>query len=226
MSKNYSNRVPAGEEVIHSLGYAVFHREMSLKDALAELDRPQALDGVTEADIELTDRLIDSASSAFPDLAYALAVLNYAAAGRLAGPAVRGTCALRLGTLAWHRCQPDEAIPWLKEAADLCRQAGNLEGESIALGNLGNALFDQGQMEQAVEVYDWMRDLARRTGNRAMAGITSLNLGNVFRAQGRFDEALSHYQRALQAARDAGDAGLRIACLEKIRDTHKDRTSR
>jgi hypothetical protein len=129
------------DNIVLSLAYAVLHGTLSSDKALLQLAKPDALNGLDESTIQLNDQIAHAALNQLPDLAYALATINLAAARKVAGQKLQGRCALRLGMLAGTRNRLDEAIPLLEEAADLCRKGGDREGEIIALGRCGQYIF-------------------------------------------------------------------------------------
>jgi len=103
------------------------------------------------------------------------------------------------------RLRPAERIPWFESAAQACRQLGDRRGEGNALGNLGNAYSDLGQVERSVEHYQQALAIAREIGHRRGEGNHLGNLGNAYCALGQVERAIEHYEQALAIAREIGD---------------------
>jgi CHAT domain-containing protein len=212
------------DNLIVDLGYAVWHGELTLEEALAYVVQNQVLGELDEGNLWHTDAVIEAVMGEWLDLAYVLALLNDAVARRFADDRLCGQCALRLGTLSWHMNRLDQAARLLREAIGLFQELGDREAACMAMGNLGGVLFAQNRLDQAAEAY--RQTLALSAGNRIMEGIAHLSLGNTLRALGRLEEAVSHYQQALDAFSSVHEAELERTCWEKLRDTLIDQIGR
>jgi tetratricopeptide (TPR) repeat protein len=218
--------MPLNDNIVLSLAYEVLHGTLSSDEALLQLAKPDALNGLDESTIQFNDEIADAAWRELQDLAYALATINLAAARKLGRQKLQGRCALRLGVFAGRRNRLDEAMPLLEEAADLCRNGGDREGEIIALGDLGNVFFAQHHFDQAIDCYRRVLNLVRIARLPAMVRIGELNLANAMRAHGYLDRALEHYERALQLAIFGADSDLENESWNKLREAYRERAAR
>jgi tetratricopeptide (TPR) repeat protein len=96
--------------------------------------------------------------------------------------------------------------------------------------NLGNLLFDAGNLEQAEAVYRRVLDFSPNLVD------AHNNLGNVFREQGRLDESIDAYNQALvlkpehveghsnlgEALKDAGRIDEAVACYRRALELKPD----
>jgi len=64
-----------------------------------------------------------------------------------------------------------EAIPFVRETAMICQEAGDREGEGMALVFLGAILVDTGEYHEGVTVNQRAAVLLQAAGNEPMADI-------------------------------------------------------
>jgi len=98
-----------------------------------------------------------------------------------------------------------ERIRWLEVAADAAQRLGDRRGEGNALGNLGNAYSDLGQVQETIRCYERALAIGQEIGDRRGEGNALGNLGNAYSALGQVQEAIRYYQRALAIAQEIGD---------------------
>jgi tetratricopeptide (TPR) repeat protein len=72
---------------------------------------------------------------------------------------------LEKGNNAYARSEFKPAIGFYEEALAIAREIGSREGEGAALGNLGNAYSDLGEVRKAIEFYEHALDIARDIGD-------------------------------------------------------------
>jgi len=110
-----------------------------------------------------------------------------------------------LGVIAYQVKNYDVAVDLISQAIQINDTAPNF------YNSLGNALSDQGKLEEALACY---RQVLALDPNFAEA---YRNLGVVFKNQGLLDEALEHYQRAIDLQPDLVDAhtSLGVVFLEQ-----------
>src|SRR5262249_32339775 len=102
--------------------------------------------------------------------------------------------------------RPDEALPLLKEALQIRRDAGNPRGEALVYSNIGSVYLMKGDYSEAQTYFERTFDI--RDKAKAPPGEladTLHNLGETLLRMGRYDQALDRYHRALDLRRDAGD---------------------
>jgi tetratricopeptide (TPR) repeat protein len=109
--------------------------------------------------------------------------------------ALSGAVLAVLGGLTWRQCgiYANPGIFWQTALA------ANPDSW-LAHNNLGNFLFEQGQVDEAMAHY-------RRAVEMQPAYATAhYNLGEVLRQKGQEDEAIAHFRRALEIRPDYADA--------------------
>jgi tetratricopeptide (TPR) repeat protein len=97
----------------------------------------------------------------------------------------------------------EDALRYLRRAADLLEptDAGSLR--SVALNTLGDVYFELDDLDAAAECYLQAIDIGREFGGHA-EGFALLNLGVVYMRQGRLDEAIARFEEALAKHRASG----------------------
>lgn len=106
-----------------------------------------------------------------------------------------------LGVIAYQVKNYDVAVDLISQAIQINDTAPNF------YNSLGNALSDQGKLEEALACY---RQVLALDPNFAEA---YRNLGVVFKNQGLLDEALEHYQRAIDLQPDLVDAHISLGVV-------------
>ncbi len=167
-------------EPAHALLGSVLIGQHAFADALgraetalaADPDAPQALAAAGDAHLELGH--------------YAEAEAAYS---RLLDVAPGGPVYSRLARLAWLNGQPDEAVDWMRRAADEA-VALDLGGETLAWYRfqLGELYFNQGDLRRAARWYG--------EADQALPGyyLASAGLGKVEAARGDLDAAIARYE--------------------------------
>lgn len=101
--------------------------------------------------------------------------------------------------------RPDEALPLLRRALQIRRDAGNALGEALVLNMIGGAYLAKGEFSDAETNFE--RALAIRQEANVPADIADSlhNLAEASLRMGRYDEALKNYVRALELRGKASD---------------------
>ena len=97
----------------------------------------------------------------------------------------------------------DDALRYMRRAADLLEPMGADSLRGVALNNLGEVHFRLGDLDAAMKCYIEARDMAREIGGHA-EGHALNNLGLVFLRLHRLDEAVASFMEALDKHRAAG----------------------
>ena len=113
--------------------------------------------------------------------------------------------ALRAANVLDLRQHPREKIAWLKVSAHAARRLGNKGEEGAALGNLGVAHGQLGELKRAIEYFEQCLAIARETGSRWGKGEALGNLGNAYLQLGEPRRAIEYYEQYLGIARETGD---------------------
>ena len=98
-----------------------------------------------------------------------------------------------------------ERIRWLEIALASTRRLEHREGESIALGNLGNAYAALSETRRAIQFFEQALLIHREIGDRRGEGADLGNLGNAYRNLGETRRAIQFYEERLTIAREIGD---------------------
>ncbi|MEO6723865.1 MAG: tetratricopeptide repeat protein, partial [Blastocatellia bacterium] len=98
-----------------------------------------------------------------------------------------------------------EHIPWLEKHLAVARQLRRRDMEGAALGNLGNAYRDLGEVRTAIEFHEQALLISREIGDRRGEGADLCGLGNANRDLGDWLKAVDFYRQCLDVCRDIGD---------------------
>jgi CHAT domain-containing protein len=110
-----------------------------------------------------------------------------------------------LGYLDHRRFRYDEAIYWFGRALDLARRNGMQRAADLALGNLGSAYLDLGDLGRAVENFASATALARQLDDRVYEMRWLVGLGETWYRLGDAGKAAECYQKARLLARPESD---------------------
>jgi DNA-binding SARP family transcriptional activator/tetratricopeptide (TPR) repeat protein len=97
----------------------------------------------------------------------------------------------------------EDALRYLRRAADLLEPMGAISLRSVALNTLGEVYLGLGDLGGAAECYSQACDVAREIGGYA-EGHALNNLGHVYLLQHRLDEAIVSLQEAIRKHRASG----------------------
>lgn len=98
-----------------------------------------------------------------------------------------------------------ERIRWLEVAVGAARRLKQRAREGTALGNLGLAYADLGEISRAVEFYEQYLAIASEIGDRRGEGVALGNLGNAYAGLGETRRAIEFYEQSLLISREIGD---------------------
>jgi DNA-binding SARP family transcriptional activator len=110
--------------------------------------------------------------------------------------------ALGEGNLIMYGANED-ALRYLRRAADLLEPMGAISLRSVALNTLGEVYFGLGDLDAAAECYSQACDVDREIGGHT-EGHALHNLGRVYLIQHRLDEAIVSFQEAIRKHRASG----------------------
>ncbi len=103
------------------------------------------------------------------------------------------------------RLHPRDGILWGENAAEGARLSEDRGGEGNALGNLGRAHADLGEMDKAIGYFGQALVISREIGDRRGEGRDLANLGLAYETLQRFAEARDAWTAALALFEAIGD---------------------
>lgn len=113
-----------------------------------------------------------------------------------------------LGTLFMQQHDPDNALPYLEKALEMCTELGIEQGQSFTRMLLADAKELKGDYEFALQEYRVLLQLAESKGDKSdqlsIAGLRQA-IGFLFAHQGSFPEALRQFEAALEIYRTTGN---------------------
>jgi tetratricopeptide (TPR) repeat protein len=133
--------------------------------------------------------------------------------------AVRESLAL-LGAVAIMRGDIQESLGHAAKALALAVEAGDLEGQALAHGNLGvghhllgDAAGSRDEYDAALHHYGAARTLEQRLGRRLQSGMSAANMAQVQIRRGDDPEAQQLLLEALTVVRQSGGAATQLFCV-------------
>jgi hypothetical protein len=96
----------------------------------------------------------------------------------------------------------------LLASSDCAKAASQLGNLSATMGDLANALGNEGQHDEALAVAEKGLQIDERMGNHGAVAAAHGQCASILKAAGRYDEADARYDVALAAARQAGNKEL------------------
>ena len=189
------------------LGTRVTAKEVTLDQALAELNQPGALDGLSVSHLGALDEKIISLCSA-DELAQAeiLAVLNHTAAQKVGTPKMIAYADLSLSEIWLARGESAEKIiARLKEADTIAQKIGDARMQVRAVGTLGMVYQQITQFQEALQAYQraWM--IAREEDLLDAEIAARDNLLSVYALIGDVKHAEEMARQALELAQKRKD---------------------
>ncbi|MCS0635686.1 tetratricopeptide repeat protein [Streptomyces sp. LP05-1] len=151
-----------------------------------------------------------------------LVAVKHCAALGLADRARELAAALMAGSVALYN-QFDTWSHSHTVALDAVRRCGDVEGEALLLGGLGQLRLEQDRFEDAYAFFQDALRLFGETGSVRGRAVALAGLGTTRREQGRFDEALALLTAALTAYRVLDDRAGQAHVRYGIGCTHRER---
>ncbi len=180
--------------------------DLSLDEALARLEEPETLQGLSVAHLAALD---EQATHLYRRghlrEAEVLATLNHAAARRVGHLKMRADTAISLAGIRSELGQQAEAVALFEEAARLAEQIDDPKRLILAVGPLGTAYLDLGDYENARRCYERALELARTAGEEGLEVAALGNLADLSLQTGDLPAALSLSGQALALARALGE---------------------
>jgi len=192
--------------VIVRLAEEVHSGELSLSEALAQVQQPETLHRIGTLHLaaldEQVNRLYQNGDLRQAEL---LATLGYAAARRLDHRKLRADLAISLAEIKSELGQYAEALPLFEEAMPLAETLDDPLRLIRSVGPLGTVYEKLGRYEEARRHYERALTLARRAGLEGLEATALMNLAGLHLLTGDLTSALSDSEQALAKARAAED---------------------
>ena len=99
----------------------------------------------------------------------------------------------------------ERAIDYYDQHLAVAREIDDRRGELNALGNLGLAYADLGQVERAIGYHEQSLVIAREIGDRQGEWNSLGNLGLAYSRLGQVERAIDFYEQQLAIVREIGD---------------------
>jgi tetratricopeptide (TPR) repeat protein len=103
------------------------------------------------------------------------------------------------------RLHPRERIRWLEAQLAAARKLHHKDYEGNALGNLGSAYADLGNVRKAIEYHEQALVIDREISDRRGEGRDLSNQGSAYYRLGEARKAIDFYEQALVILREIGD---------------------
>lgn len=94
-------------------------------------------------------------------------------------------------------CPEEDILKYAEEALHLSEKLNFKRGIADALGNIGFAYYNQGQIERGLEYFIKSLKYQEEVKNFNQVAFLLNNIGFIFKEQGDIDKALEYYEKAL-----------------------------
>ncbi len=111
------------------------------------------------------------------------------------------------GVDAFRAGEYEEALEAFEQARDLFAMAGDPEGESEALGNMGVACIELERWDDARRFLAAALEICDETGDQLNKGKALCNLGMMHARHGDSDRAAKAYEESIAIFQDLGEHG-------------------
>jgi tetratricopeptide (TPR) repeat protein len=89
--------------------------------------------------------------------------------------------------------QHQGAVDYYEKSLAIRRKIGDLHGEGMSLGSLGNVFDDLQQYQKSVDFYEKALAIFRKLSDLKAEGMTLNNLGNVHLTWGQYKTIVSRF---------------------------------
>jgi two-component system NtrC family sensor kinase len=116
--------------------------------------------------------------------------------------------------------EQEQAIAYGIQAKELAERIGFTKGAALALKNIGNVYYTQGNYLKAVNY--WTQSLTGFRRINDLVGVSNIlnNIGVIHSIQGDYQKALQNYLEALKAAEQSGNKGRIASSLNNVGATY------
>jgi CHAT domain-containing protein/tetratricopeptide (TPR) repeat protein len=217
------------QNIVARLAQRVIANELSLADALTELEHPGTLADVTLSHASAVDgQIVTLRRSGNLANAEVLAALNLIPARRLGNPKLHVYANISVAEIKIERGSPREMIPLMEEAEQLAHEIGDQGLLAHAVGMMGMAYRRLDDYPRAIERYENALNIARAARLKHVELVALDNLAAVYSLMGKPRDALTCAEHALQLAEETGDLRQRgevlgnLAVVLQMLGQHKD----
>jgi tetratricopeptide (TPR) repeat protein len=118
------------------------------------------------------------------------------------------------------RHHPRERIHWLEAQLAAARELKQRDDEANALGNLGIAWADLGELRKAIEFLEQNLAIKHKIGDREGECFSVVNLGSIYGYLGEMRKAVEFFEQGLVIAREIGNHGGEGSALQGLGSAH------
>ncbi|MBF0329798.1 MAG: tetratricopeptide repeat protein [Nitrospirae bacterium] len=121
------------------------------------------------------------------------------------------------GNIFRQKKEYDKALYYYNKNLEIVRAAGNIEGEVVAMQNIGNVLTDKGSYRDALQYYEFSLNKSLESGSmRHLSAQAFMNSGKVLRLLGDYKKSELNLKSSLNIFRELDNEGGEIVCLWEI----------
>jgi tetratricopeptide (TPR) repeat protein len=192
--------------IIARLAHQVCANELSLDQALTQMNQSRALQGLGVPHLAAMDEQVTGMyhGGNLRD-AEIVATLNHVATQRMDNLKIRADVSISLAEIKSELGNNREAVPLLQEAENLAHQIGDPQRLIRAVGPLGTAYQHLDDYPNAIKCYERALQIARETNLDHLIAPAFGNLASVYLLMGNLNAALDYSDQSLRCAQDAQD---------------------
>ncbi len=191
---------------IARLAARVRANELSLDQALAQMNQPQTLQGLAIPHLATIDeqatRMYHGGNLRDAEI---IATLNHAATQRIGNLKMWADVSISLAEIKSELGMNSEAVSLLQEAEQLAQQIGDPQRLIRAVGLLGTAYQHLDDYNSATKCYERALQIAREANLDHLIAPAFGNLASVYLLTGNLNAALDYSDQSLRSAHDAQD---------------------
>jgi tetratricopeptide (TPR) repeat protein len=131
-----------------------------------------------------------------------------------------------MGVIKMLQGQYSEALALFKRDLAMMEKIGDIQGSSIALGNIASILFEQNRWQEGLEHYKRCAEMAQSIGDLRTLSICLENIAVTYCELGDFEQARSCLERQLAIQEKLGITNGLISCLGNLGYVHQETGNR
>lgn len=121
------------------------------------------------------------------------------------------------GNIFRQKKEFDKALYYYNKNLEIVRNAGNREGEVVAMQNIGNVLTDKGSYKDALQYYEFSLNKSLEEGNlRHLSAQAYMNAGKALKFLGDYKKSELNLRKAINIFKELENEGGEIVCLWEL----------